>query len=75
MLIQSYQWDRAIDIAMNSEQEDFVDIVLWYRVKHLRQMEKSESNRRFQSMLKQRQIISEEKLSKLKSKLRSKIQN
>ena len=71
ILIQASEWETALETAMGSKQQDeFVDIVLWYRVNHLRQMERRESSVRFQSLLQQSSLLSKQELSELKSKLR-----
>lgn len=67
ILIHSFQWERALDIATNAG-DDFIDIVTWYRVNYLRQIESSESSPRFQVIIKQRGIISHDKLLDLKAK-------
>mmetsp|Transcript_13658 Transcript_13658/g.20732 ORF Transcript_13658/g.20732 Transcript_13658/m.20732 type:complete len:115 (-) Transcript_13658:616-960(-) len=70
ILVHMFLWDEALQVATRSGEEGFVDLVLWYRSKKLRQMEKKETNSKFKSLLQKRSVISDETASNLKSKLR-----
>jgi hypothetical protein len=70
VLIHTSQWEKALQVALRSKEEDFINIILYYRARHLKQLAQVESKPGFQSLFQQRSVISEETLAQLKSKVR-----
>lgn len=70
IMVHMHLWDEALQVAARSKEEGLVDLVLWYRSKKLRQMEKKETSTKFKSLIEQKSVITDERALHLKSKLR-----